>query len=144
MITRSQFGLHNREWKSVCTANAWDMQDDSIRLAFYASAGLPATRSAWTNKHFDKFLHACGRALGHDSADNSLDTRARARLIWRIKFDAARAGLNDQYLLTISRDQTGLGCWTELGLDQLENLRNTVQNRAKRKVGAAAESNNPF
>jgi hypothetical protein len=139
MITKAQHGRHNTEWKLVCEEFGWKPNDDVHRLAFYREFRLPESRKDWSPRNdFDRFLKACLKIRGvKDTRD-----RERERLVWRIRFDARAAGLEEAYLKKLSTDLTGLGCWDELSIPDLTNFRNAIHNRAQGKT--KNENTNPF
>lgn len=142
MITGAQHGKHTQEWKAVCAHLECDPKDDSVRLAFYRKFNLPESRKDWSPREdFDRFLKACARVRGiKDTRDHE-----RERLVWRVRADAQKGGLDEAYLKKLSTDLYGLGCWDELSIPDLTNFRNAVHNRARGKTDHETDTeNNPF
>lgn len=72
-----------------------------------------------------------------DSEDGA-DAAARKRLLHRIETDARRAGFSDEYMAKVATDFYDRSDWRALPIADLENLRNTIANRARRQPAAKA------
>ena len=133
MLSPAQTSLYWRTWSSICTYMGWKNSDSTHRYALHQEAGCPKSMTAFKNRDLDAYLQYCDSLKG----DHSSRDRERERLIYRIKSDAQRGGLSDQYLSGLARDLYGLGCWDELAIDDLEKFRNTVKNRSGRHMAKA-------
>jgi hypothetical protein len=129
-------------WNRVMVEQGWyhlaSAEKDEKRRALHTQAGCPASSKDFTNLHFDRFKSACMVILT-GKKDGGLprvdDDGQRRRLVWRIKDDAKKAGLAPEYIVGLARDLAVLGNWEDLDLAGLTNLRNTIHNRAGRKLG---------
>lgn len=129
-------------WNQVCVEQGWyhlsAAEKDTKRRALHLQAGCPASSKDFTNQHFNRFKTACQALIagrnsgGNEKADND---DARRRLVWRIKDDARKAKLDEAYIIALARDLHVLGNWQDLDLPALQNLRNTIHNRAGKKLG---------
>lgn len=138
MLTGAQFGRYNREWPAVCAARDWEENDETARVEFHRANGLPDSRKDWnTRGHFDTFLAACKEAKGQRTGGSKRtdEDGQRRRLVWRIKDDAKKAGLDAAYIAECARDLHVLGNWQDLDLASLTNLMKTIHNRAGSKLG---------
>jgi hypothetical protein len=141
-LSKKQTSLYWRTFGAVCAEQGWSgAERDARRKAITKQAGLvdratgeARSMTTFGNRDLDRFLAECAKYLGAHTAAAATDARERKRLVWRIEQDAARAGLSAEYLAKVSTDLTGLGCWRELALDQLENFRNAIHNRAAAKA----------
>lgn len=131
-LTEDQTKFYWNLWKRVCAEHGWKQADNEKRYALHARARCPQSMKDFTNDSFDKFKGLCLHLLGEKSGNN--ETGPRTRLIWRIKNDARLAGQSDDYIRKIATDLTGLGCWEDLSLEDLTNLRNTIHNRAGKSL----------
>lgn len=135
---------------------------ECLGLGSDADAEETPSWSALENAEIDLLKRRMIALREGDSLDAQLadvmarDDGERRRLIYRIEQDAKRAGFGDAYMNTIVRDMEDAGAdWRALPLPALENLRDTVANRARRKAfarksaalreaGAPAEADIPF
>lgn len=129
-------------WNRVMVERGWyhlpAAEKDAKRRALHLQAGCPASSKQFTNAHFDRFKAAAlALAEGKNSAGEQRadDDGQRRRLVWRIKDDARKAGLDAAYITAIARDLHVLGNWQDLDLPSLTNLRNTIHDRAGHKLG---------
>lgn len=129
-------------WNRVMVEQGWyhlpTSEKDAKRRALHTQAGCPASSKQFTNAHFNRFKNHCQALLaGRPASDPDQSDRddARRRLVWRINDDAKKAGLAPEYIVEIARDLAVLGNWQDLDLAGLTNLRNTIHNRAGRKLG---------
>lgn len=135
-MSPKQVTLYWRTWGAVCAELGWKNSDSEHRRALHAEAGCKPSMKDFTNRDLDLFLACCRRLLGQPvTASTAGDLGERKRLIWRIRQDAARAGLDDAYLNKLSTDLYGLGCWDELCLADLTNFRNAIHDRAGKRLG---------
>jgi hypothetical protein len=152
-LSKKQKSLYWRTFGAVCAEQGWTGKErDARRKAITKQAGLvdratgeARSMTTFGNTDLDRFLAECAKYLGAHTAAATTEARERKRLIWRIEKDAARAALNDEYLSRVATDLTGLGCWRELAIDQLENFRNVIHNRAagKRPAPPAQRARKP-
>lgn len=129
-------------WNRVMVEQGWyhlkAAEKDAKRRALHLQAGCPASSKEFTNQHFNRFKTACEALIrGKNSAgkEKADADDARRQLVWRIKDDAKKAGLDAAYIVECARDLHVLGNWEDLDLDSLTNLRNTIHNRAGSKLG---------
>lgn len=137
MLTGRQFARYEAEWKSLCLLKKWDPKNKAAQEEFHRGLGLPASRRDWnTSSHFDRFLAACKEARGIPTGGQKRtdEDGERRRLVWRIKSDAQKAGLAPAYIIECARDLHVLGNWEDLDLESLTNLRDTIHNRAGKKL----------
>lgn len=133
-MTAKQTSLYWRTWGALCTEFDWRNADTARRHALHAEAGCPESSKDWDNKSMDRFLaHVRALLQGKRTGGPKIvdEAGARRRLEWRIKKDLRDAGLSLDYVAKVSTDMYGLGCWSLLSLDQLENLRDTIHNRTR-------------
>jgi hypothetical protein len=136
-MSPKQVTLYWRTWGAVCAEFGWQNSDTEHRRAIHAEAGCKPSMKDFTNRDLDLYLAACRRLLGQRvTASTAGDLGERKRLIWRIRQDADRAGLDQAYLAKLSTDLYGLACWDELCLADLTNFRNAIHDRASSRVGA--------
>jgi len=125
-LSSKQTTLYWRQWAAVCEFMGWKNSDSARRYALHKEAGCPASMKEFGNKHLDAYLKFCASITG----EKKFRDPEREKMIWRVLKDAADAEFSPQYLIGLSRDLYGLGCWQELSKDDLEKFRNTVHNRA--------------
>jgi hypothetical protein len=136
-------------WNRVCVENGWyhlgTTEKNARRHALHIQArctkpdGSSKSSRHFTNQDFDRFKALCLHLLGDKKSggtDKEEDDGLRRRLVWRIKDDARKAGLEAAYIIEVARDLNVLGNWEDLSTPDLENLRNTIHNRAGKKLGA--------
>lgn len=129
-------------WNRVCVELGWyhlsSAEKDEKRRALHVQAGCPASSKKFTNRDFDRFKsHALALLAGKNSGGTPRvdDDGERRRLVWRIRKDAQMANLDDAYIASVARDLHVLGNWQDLDLASLTNLRDTIHNRAGKKIG---------
>ena len=127
-------------WNRVMVEQGWyhlpAAEKDCKRRALHVQAGCPESSKAFTNSHFDKFKSACLALIEGKNDPHTADEEGqRRRLVWRIKDDAKKAGLDAAYIIAVARDLAVLGNWQDLDLPGLTNLRNTIHDRAGSKLG---------
>lgn len=151
-MTPAQKALYWRLWQRLCKARAWHtlprQEQDAHRRALHQEAHCPPSSTDFKNRDFDRFLATITAHLNNQNAPglprHDTDGQTR-RLVWRIRHDATRAGLDEAYIRKIARDLHVLGNWEDLDLDSLENLRNTIHNRARKKLQTTQPTTeNPF
>ncbi len=142
MLSPKQKGIYWSLWSGVLKARNWQHlssnEQDLHRYAFHRENNLPESMTAFNKRdHFDTFKAAALRVIKGDgpSATTAAEDGERKRLIWRIKEDAKKAGLDATYLAKVSTDLYGLACWDELCIADLTNLRDTIHNRAGTRQG---------
>ena len=140
MMSEKQRVFYFTLWNRVMVEQGWyhlpAAEKDSKRRALHAQAGCPASSKAFTNGHFDRFKSACLALIeGKNDPHTADEDGQRRRLVWRIKDDAKKAGLDPAYIAGIARDLAVLGNWEDLDLPGLTNLRNTIHDRAGKKIG---------
>lgn len=134
------FGLFGK----LAKQRAWgplqrDLQRDAVTVTLFGAA---RSWSTFDDGAVDKMKRRLKALLHTDSiaaqiADaNAEEEGERARLLHRIESDAAKAGLGEGYLRTISIDFYDRAVWRALPIEQLENLRDTIAGRSRRKVAA--------
>lgn len=134
-MTPAQTSLYWRTWAAVCHEHGWPTSDTTRRRALHAQAKCPPSMRAFTNVHFDRFLSVARQILGsRECTPVAAEAGERKRLLWRIQQDMRTSGLSDPYLDKIATDQYGLSCWRDLCIADLTNLRNTLHNRAGKKI----------
>lgn len=136
-MTAKQTALYWRMWAAVCSEFGWKNSDSERRHALHVQAGCPESMTKFNNNSFDRFLAFVRSLLGQKNGglDKSEVDGERKRLVWRIKADAKKGGIDDAYIVKVSRDLNVLGNWEDLALDDLKNLRDTIHNRAGKKIG---------
>ena len=127
-------------WNRVMVEKGWyhlpTAEKDSKRRALHAQAGCPDSSKAFTNAHFDRFKAACLAVInGQNDPHTADEDGARRRLVWRIKSDAKKAGLDAAYIVAVAQDLSVLGNWEDLDIPGLTNLMHTIHNRAGAKCG---------
>lgn len=138
-MSPKQTSLYWRTWSALCTEFDWPHNSSARRYALHQEAGCPQSSKRWENPDFDRFLaHARALLAGRRTGGTGPVDEAgeRRRLLWRIKQDLKRAGLDEHYVAQIATDMYGLGCWSLLALDHLTNLRNTIHNRTAKSAPA--------
>lgn len=140
-MTPKQKSLYWRLWQQVATQFGWlnlpKDQLDEKRRALHRAAGCPDSSTNFGNAALDRYKGHCLALLAQrNSAGPDLlsENGERRRLIWRIRQDAKDAGLDEAYIVKVARDLHVLGCWDELCLEELTNLRNTIHNRSRSKL----------
>jgi hypothetical protein len=133
MPSYKEIKRYRATWAEVLDAQGWahesPEQKDERRRDLHAELKLPHSSTEFTNRDFNTFYRACDRLRGQRKSRD----RNRENLIWRINTDAKQASLDESYIEKVSTDLYGLACWRELALDDLENLRNVIHNRAAGK-----------
>ena len=127
-------------WNRVMVEKGWYHlpadEKDCKRRALHEQAGCPASSKAFTTGHFDRFKSACLALIeGKNDPHTADEDGARRRLVWRIKADAKKAGLEAAYIVAVARDLAVLGNWEDLDLPGLTTLMHTIHNRAGAKCG---------
>ena len=136
-------------WNRVMVEKGWYHlpadEKRAKRLALHMQAGCidpkirePKSSKDFSNADFNRFKTHCEALLaGRNSAGpGKADADdARRRLVWRIKSDAKKAGLDAAYIVALARDLAVLGNWEDLDLPGLTNLRNAIHDRASSKLG---------
>ena len=127
-------------WNRVMVEKGWYHlpadEKDCKRRALHEQAGCPASSKAFTNGHFDRFKSACLAIIeGKNDPHTAGEEGQRRRLVWRIKSDAKKAGLDNAYIAAVAQDLAVLGNWEDLDLPGLTNLMHTIHNRAGAKCG---------
>jgi hypothetical protein len=129
-------------WNQVCSELGWyhlpAAEKDAKRYALHEQAGCPRSSRQFSNQHFNRFKTRCQALIAgkNDGGETKVDADdARRRLIWRIKDDARKADLSAEYIAEVARDIHVLGNWEDLDLASLTNLRDTIHNRAGKKLG---------
>ena len=140
MMSEKQRVFYFTLWNRVMVEQGWyhlpAAEKDCKRRALHAQAGCPDSSKAFTNGHFDRFKSACLAIIeGKNDPHTADEDGQRRRLVWRIKDDAKKAGLDAAYVVGIARDLAVLGNWQDLDLAGLTNLRNTIHDRASSKLG---------
>lgn len=148
-----------RLFGNLANARTWgvaerDLQREKITAELF---GAPRSWSTFNNSDVDRMKARLTALANPDSIDAQIaDGRAahegeRKRLLHRIEEDMRRGGFNDSYVMTLCRDLYDTHRWRELDLPRLENLRDTLANRARRKRASLAKSaagstadSNPF
>lgn len=102
--------------------------------------------TALTNSQVDRIKARLEALAAPDDIDAQIGDLApgadgdRRRLVWTIERDARRAGFHDGYMTAIVRDMEDVSAgampWRELPLPALENLRDTIAGRSRRKIAA--------
>ena len=128
ILSSASQALYWRTWASVCVHMGWRNSDSAHRYALHLEAKCPKSMKEFEKGDFDRYLDYCSGLLGKQR------DQEREKLVWRVRKDARDAKLSDEYLIQLSRDLYGLGCWEELSKDDLEKFRNTVHNRAYAKA----------
>lgn len=144
-MSPKQTSLYWRTWSALCDEFDWRHNETARRYALHAEAGCPQSSRDWDNTHFDKFLaHSRALLAGKPPTGERINEEAgaRRRLEWRIRQDLRAAHLDVSYVAKLATDMYGLGCWTLLALDQLQNLRDTVHNRTQ-TARTVAKANRP-
>lgn len=135
MLSAKQTQLYWRTWAALVREHGWHGEPELTerRRALHAVAGCPESMRKFTNADMDRFLRAARASLAGKNHNPSISSEAgeRRRLIWRIREDSKSAGLDPAYVEQLARDLTGLGCYEELAIDDLRNLRNLVHNRCR-------------
>lgn len=146
-MTTKQTYLYWSLWNRVCSDLGWyhlpQREKDAKRHALHIDAECPASSKAFTNLHFSRYRARCEAMLKgkNDGGAQAVDhDHNRRQLVWRIKDDAKKAGLDEAYIVHLARDLRVLGNWQDLDLDSLTNLRNTIHNRAGSKIGRDTRS----
>lgn len=129
MLTKKQTVLYWRTWAAICEAQGWERSDSEQRYEVHKHCRCPQSMRAFTNRDFSKFLSAS--APLRDAID--IRDRDRENALHTIGRDAARAGLDTAYLRRICADIYGTIDFERLPMPSLENLRNTIHNRARAK-----------
>jgi len=139
-------------WNRVCVEQGWyhlsaaEKRSERMRLHLQAGCkyvggpknGEPKSSKDFTNADFDRYKAECQKliaGLRHGGDPRVVDDGQRRRLVWRIKDDAKKAGLDAAYIAECARDLHVLGNWQDLDLDSLTNLMKTIHNRAGKKLG---------
>jgi hypothetical protein len=134
-MSPKQTTLYWRTWAALCAEFGWKNSDTEHRRAIHAQAGCAPSMKDFANRDLDLFLAACRRLLGQPvTASTAAEIGERKRLIWRIREDAKRAGLDQAYLAKLSTHLHGLACWDELCLADLTNFRNAIHDRAGKRL----------
>lgn len=148
-MTAKQTYYYFTLWNRVMVEMGWyhdsAKEKDLRRRALHVQAGCTLadgtakSSKSFSNADFDRFITAANALLAHKNTGGQTkvdDDGARRRLVWRIKDDAKKAGLAPDYIIECARDLHVLGtCWEDLDLDSLTNLRNTIHDRASKKIG---------
>lgn len=97
--------------------------------------------SHFENTHVDRMKRRLMAMLNPNDVDAQMadsdeggEAATRERLLHRIDADMRKAGFGDWYVRKIAVDLYDAADWRALPLDRLENLRNTIANRARRKA----------
>jgi len=149
MMSEKQRVFYFTLWNRVMVEKGWYHrpadEKRAKRLALHMQAGCidpetrdPKSSKAFSNSDFNRFKTHCEALLagrnspgpGKADADD-----ARRRLVWRIKSDARKAGLDAAYIVAVARDLAVLGNWEDLDIPGLTNLMHTIHNRAGAKCG---------
>jgi hypothetical protein len=141
-MSPAQKTLYWRLWSRLSKTLGWhtlpSTTRDTLRRQLHTQAGCPPSSKDFNNRHLDRYI-TYTNALIHDHNDPGTprtdDDGHRRRLIWRIQTDATLANLDEAYIRHLARDLHVLGNWQDLDLESLENLRNTIHNRATTKLG---------
>lgn len=144
MLTRRQTALYWRTWASICEVQGWPRSDNNRRYALHAEAGCPHSMTQFRNRDFNHYLSAaaplCDRIDIRDrDKENALHT-------------IAHLPLDPPYLASICTDLYATSDLHTLTLPQLENLRNTLVQRSRKRPShkspspapAASHSTDPF
>lgn len=141
-MTQKQTIYYFTLWNKVMVEMGWyhlpAAEKNEKRYALHLQAGCPASSKGFTNQHFNRFKTRCEAIIAgkNDGGPGKVDDDdARRRLVWRIKDDAKKAGLSQEYIKEVARDLHVLGNWEDLDLDSLKNLMLTIHNRASSKIG---------
>ncbi len=116
-----------------------DLFREKITLDLF---GGPRSWSLFDNGDVDRMKMRLLALLDPDNLDAQMHDAAaapdgeRRRLVTRIESDMARAGFHEGYLRTIAVEMYDRGDWRALDLAALENLRDTIAARTRRKVGS--------
>lgn len=135
-------------WNRVMVEQGWyhlpTAEKDSKRRALHVQAGCKKADGTaksskdFTNADFDLYKAECMRQISGQRSGGEprvADDGARRRLVWRIKSDAKKAGLDAAYIVSVARDLAVLGNWEDLDIPSLTNLMHTIHNRAGAKCG---------
>lgn len=105
--------------------------------------GAPVSWSEFSERHVDRMKRRLVAMLSPNDlqaqladSDEGGEAAARDRLLFRIDADLKKAGFGDWYVRKIVVDFYDRTDWRALPLDQLENLRDTIANRARGKTRA--------
>jgi hypothetical protein len=135
-LSKLQTSRYWRTWSEVCRYHGWRNADEDRRRALHAEAGCPASMRDFGNKDFDLYLNYTATLLDQVPAPRDPE---RERLCYAIARDAKKGGLSDAYLARICGDRFDSSRWRDLPLTQLEQLRNTIHNRASHKKAPKPE-----
>lgn len=162
-LTKKQLSLHWRLWSQVCHQQGWTgdaVEQGKRRHAVYAAAlGSDKSLQDFCNRDFDAVLAAFRKLASPDCLNAQLEVDAHARgedpgerrrLIWKV--ESLMLLIGPAYAAEILRDTWHTDHHDDLTNDQLEQFRNTLNNRlADRKKRAdidrltsPAEAENPF
>jgi len=152
MLTPKQNDFYFTLWNQVCIEQGWyhlsAAEKRAHRLALHLHAGCiyaagdkkgePKSSKDFTNADFDRYKAECQKLITgqrNGGEPRVADDGQRRRLVWRIKDDAKKAGLDAAYIVAVARDLAVLGNWEDLDLPGLTNLMHTIHNRAGAKCG---------
>ncbi len=129
MLTKKQSVLYWRTWAAICAVQGWEHGDNERRYSVHEHCRCPRSMKDFSNRDFSKFLSAS--APLRDAID--IRDRDRENALHTIGRDAALAGLDDHYLRRICADLYGTIDFERLPMHSLENFRNVIHNRARRR-----------
>jgi hypothetical protein len=140
-MTPKQTKLYWLKWGQVCESHGWTALNtdlDARRKSCHVLAlGTPKSSKDFSNADLDRVLNVFSSLIDSDDLATQIDRQAyetgdddpgeRKRILHKI----ASLGLEQPYITKVTRNMYHTSRFTDLTLDQLLNLRNTLANRAR-------------
>jgi hypothetical protein len=130
-----------RLWRSACRKRHWDEKDSDLRHQVHREAlGQDKSHLKFTNGDLDRIYRFMELLIDPDNLAAVLffqqpEQEQKKRLVWSIERLAAR-----RYIESISDDRFGTIYYSNLGVAELEQLRNTIKARMRAKRGRVEEA----
>ncbi len=155
MTRAQQVHYRKRLWPAACAAQGWDVKDEDRRRDVTRETTGQDSTSGLTNKQVDRLFRRLewlanpgdfDAAYADANPELAGEEAERARITWRIRHTAERAGLTDAYLDQVAQHKCRrhhCQTWQQLPTPELLNLSRTIASRAKgRSAGAVQETCN--
>jgi hypothetical protein len=128
LLTKPQVSRFFREWSAIVRANGWSHDDSETRRhALLQRAGFASLTIVDKLSGFDRVLAEIKALSQPADLDAQLrqSNMPRTRLIY-----SCRQKADAPYIAALARDRFHTDDWTSLPVESLEQLRNTLADRA--------------